>query len=176
MKAVGLSGAIIGAKTAKSVEEVLTAINHYDESVVTEMVDLRNYDVEFVRGVPFSEYNQDTQDVVNKLNEADVIVIGTPIYQASIPGVLKNVFDHLAPNCFKGKVVGIVTNGGSEKHFLMTEYQLKPILSYFKAILPLNNVFLHTSCFGPNNEITNEEEKERIKNLAQELIELKKLY
>lgn len=176
MKAVGLSGAIIGSKTAKSVEEVLAAINQYDENVETEMVDLRDYEVEFVRGIPFAEYNQDTQDVVNKINEADVLVIGTPIYQASIPGVLKNVFDHLAPNCFKGKVAGIVTNGGSEKHFLMSEYQLKPILSYFKAILPLNNVFLHTSCFGPNNEIINEEEKERIVKLAKELIDLKKLY
>ena len=176
MKAVGLSGAIIGSKTAKSVEEVLKAINHYDEHVVTELVDLRDYEEEFVRGIPVTEYNQDTQDVISKLNEADVIVIGTPIYQASIPGVLKNVFDHLAPNCFKGKVVGIVTNGGSEKHFLMTEYQLKPILSYFKAILPLNNVFLHTSCFGENNQITNVEEKERIDKLAKELINLKKLY
>jgi FMN reductase len=155
---------------------VLKAINHYDEHVVTELVDLRDYEVEFVRGIPVAEYNQDTQDVISKLNEADVIVIGTPIYQASIPGVLKNVFDHLAPNCFKGKVVGIVTNGGSEKHFLMTEYQLKPILSYFKAILPLNNVFLHTSCFGENNQITNVEEKERIDKLAKELINLKKLY
>ena len=155
---------------------VLKAINHYDEHVVTELVDLRDYEVEFVRGIPVTEYNQDTQDVISKLNEADVIVIGTPIYQASIPGVLKNVIDHLAPNCFKGKVVGIVTNGGSEKHFLMTEYQLKPILSYFKAILPLNNVFLHTSCFGENNQITNVEEKERIDKLAKELINLKKLY
>lgn len=176
MKAVGLSGAIIGAKTAKSVEEVLTAINEYDKSVETELIDLRDYEVEFVRGIPLVDYNQDTQDVVHKINEADIMVIGTPIYQASIPGVLKNVFDHLAPNCFKGKVAGIVTNGGSEKHFLTTEYQLKPILSYFKAILPMNNVFLHSSCFGPNNEIINEEEKERIAKLAQELIALKKLY
>ena len=176
MKVIGLSGTIIGEKTAKSVEEVLTAIKNVDNQLEMELIDLRNYDVEFVRGVPFSSYNEDTQSVVNKLNDADIIIIGTPIYQASIPGVLKNLFDHLAPDCFKGKVVGVVTNGGSEKHFLVTEYQLKPILSYFKAILPFNNVFLHTSCFGPGNKIVNEEENTRIQALAQEVIDLKKIH
>lgn len=176
MKIIGLSGSIIGEKTPKSVEEVLAAINNIDKKLDTELIDLRNYNVEFVRGVPFTSYNQDTQNVVNKLNEADIIIIGTPIYQSSIPGVLKNLFDHLAPDCFKGKVVGVVTNGGSEKHFLVTEYQLKPILSYFKAILPFNNVFLHTSCFGTGNKIVNEEELKRIHALAQEVIDLKRIY
>ena len=176
MKVIGLSGAIIGEKTSKSVEEVLDAIKTIDSQIDIELMDLRNYNVEFVRGVPFTSYNSDTQTAVNKLNEADIIIIGTPIYQASIPGVLKNLFDHLAPDCFKGKVVGVVTNGGSEKHFLVTEYQLKPILSYFKAILPFNNVFLHTSCFGPGNKIVNEEEKKRIVALAQEVIDLKRIH
>ena len=176
MKVIGLSGTIIGEKTSKSVEEVLDAIKAIDSDLDIELLDLRNYNVEFVRGVPFASYNQDTQVAVNKINEADIIIIGTPIYQASIPGVLKNLFDHLAPDCFTGKVVGVVPNGGSEKHFLVTEYQLKPILSYFKAILPFNNVFLHTSCFGPENKIVNEEEKQRIQALAQEVIELKKIH
>lgn len=175
MKAVGLSGSIIGSKTSICVDEVLKKISMVDPEIETELVDLKDYDVEFVRGVPLSSYNEDTQKVVSKILEADVLVIGTPIYQASIPGVLKNLFDHLPPDVFMGKIVGTVTTGGSDKHFLVTEYQLRPILSYFKAIISTNNVFIHNSCFDINNVIIDKEVQSRMYKLAEELVTLEKI-
>ena len=58
--------------------------------------------------------------------------IGFPIFQASIPGSLKNVFDLLPVNAFHDKVIGLVATAGSSKHYLIPEMHLKPILSYMK--------------------------------------------
>ncbi|PLR95538.1 NADPH-dependent FMN reductase [Bacillus sp. T33-2] len=174
MKLVGVSGSLIGEKTSKAVHEVLQAAKAIEPSISTELVDLKEYEVEFVKGTPLSYYNADTVKVVNTVLSADFLVIGTPIYQASIPGALKNLFDHLPMDAFKSKVTGMVTTGGTDKHYLVMEYQLKPILTYLKGIAPLGNVFVHNSDFDVHNEIVTADVNSRIKKLAEEMIYLQK--
>ncbi|ARK30469.1 NADPH-dependent FMN reductase [Halalkalibacter krulwichiae] len=171
MKLLGVSGSLIGEKTAIAVNEVLKRAKELEPKLEIELIDMKELNVEFVTGKPFDQYNQDTQMVITKIKEADLFVIGTPIYQASITGALKNLFDHLPTNVFESKVVGTVTTAGSDKHFLVADNQLKPILSFFKAITP-TNVFVHSSCFDQNNVITNEEVNDRIDTLAKELVTL----
>ncbi|WP_227936345.1 NADPH-dependent FMN reductase [Alkalihalobacillus deserti] len=171
MKLLGISGSLIGEKTAIAVNEVLKRARELEPKLEIELVDMKDYEVEFVIGKPLEAYNEDTQTVINKIKEADLFVIGTPIYQASITGALKNLFDHLPTNVFESKVVGTVTTAGSEKHFLVADNQLKPILSFFKAITP-TNVFVHSSCFDQSNVIVDEEVNNRIDTLAKELVNL----
>ncbi|QTM98750.1 NADH-dependent FMN reductase [Sediminibacillus dalangtanensis] len=172
MKLVGISGSLVGWKTHVAINKVLAAAKAIDSDVKTEMIDLKDYDVEFVRGTPLAYYNEDTFHVVNKILAADFIVIGTPIYQASISGALKNLLDHFPVDAFKNKVTGIVTTGAVEKHFLVSEYQLKPILSYLKGLVPALNVFIHNDSFDDENEIIDEEVTERIRKFAAELVRL----
>ncbi|WP_112181943.1 MULTISPECIES: NADPH-dependent FMN reductase [Paraliobacillus] len=174
MKLVGISGSLAGWKTNVLVHEVLSAAKEFDEKIETELIDLRDYDIEFVDGSPLAYYNADTFKVVNKIISADFLVIGSPIYQASISGALKNLLDHLPIDAFKGKVTGMVTTAGSASHFLVSEYQLKPILSYFKGLVPTINVFSHDDSFNEVNEIIDPNVSDRIQKLAEEMINLQK--
>lgn len=174
MKLVGVSGSLIGSKTSKAVYEVLTAAKNIASDIQVELVDLKEYDVEFVKGTPLSYYNDDTIKVVNTILAADVLLFGTPIYQASITGALKNLLDHLPIDAFKSKVTGMITTGGTEKHFLVPEYQLKPILTYLKGTVPTGNVFIHNDQFDEDNEIIDVDVQQRIKKLAEELVLLKR--
>jgi len=74
--------------------------------------------------------------------EADALIIGTPIFQASIPATLKNIFDLLPVNAFRDKVVSMLVTAGSPKHYLIAEQQLKPILAYMKAHIVPTYVFI----------------------------------
>lgn len=171
MKIVGVSGALAGSKTLQTVHEVLAAAKNINPSVETELIDLREYEVEFMRGTPLSYYNDDTQTVVNKILQADSLVIGTPIYQASISGTLKNLFDLMPIRAFKSKVVGCITNGGSSKHLLVTQYQLKPILHYLEAIVVAKDVFVHNDLFDVETaEILDKSILRRIHQLAEEML------
>ncbi|MGV3467381.1 MAG: NADPH-dependent FMN reductase [Heyndrickxia sp.] len=173
MKIVGVSGALAGSKTLQTVHEVLAAAKNINPSVQTELIDLREYDVEFMCGTPLSYYNDDTQTVVNKILQADCLVIGTPIYQASISGSLKNLLDLMPIRAFKSKIAGCITNGGSSKHLLVTQYQLKPILQYLEAIVVAKDVFVHNDLFDVETaEILDNGVLRRIHKLAEDILYL----
>lgn len=175
MKFVGVSGALVGDKTAGAVNDILRAAKRYDASIEIELIDLRDYDIEFVNGSPLADYNQDTWDVVQKILSADALLFGSPIYQASISGALKNLFDHLPEYAFKGKVTGMVATGWSNRHFLVMEYHLRSILSYFKGLVPSENVFIHNEAFEVGSDyIIDDKVNERIQNLAEEIVRLQR--
>lgn len=171
MKLIGISGALAGEKTSLAVNDVLVAAKLLDSTIKTELIDLRDYEVEFSVGAPLADYNEDTWNVVKKILAADFIVFGTPIYQASISGVLKNLLDFFPENAFKHKVTGIIATGGSEKHFLVPENHLKPILSYLKGLVPSTTVFVHNDFFDiETDEIIDRRIAKRIENLAEEMV------
>jgi len=174
MKLVGVSGSLIGTKTSKMVFDVLSAAKKVDPTIETELVDLKDYEVEFVKGTPLLYYNEDTITVVNKILSADILLFGTPIYQASISGVLKNLLDHFPTDSFKSKVTGIVSTGGSHKHFLVSEYHLRPILTFLKGVVPTTSVFVHNEDFNDDNEIVSNNVLNRMQTLAEEMISLQK--
>lgn len=171
LKLVGVSGTLAGNKTSQTVFDVLEAAELLDTSLKTELIDLRDYDLSFADGSPLAYFDDDTWPVANKILSADCLVFGTPIYQASISGVLKNLLDHLPEYAFKNKVTGIVATGLSEKHFLVTEYQLKPVLSYFKGLVPTENVFVQNDCFDlESGEISDNLVTKRLRSLAEEIL------
>ncbi|MBA9026864.1 NADPH-dependent FMN reductase [Peribacillus huizhouensis] len=171
MKLLGISGALIGTKTAVAVNEVLTQASQHPH-IETELLDLKDYKVEFVDGRSFDAYNEDTRTVINKILQADFFVIATPVYQSSLTGALKNLFDHLPTTVFEGKVVGYVSTAGSNMHMLVAENHLRPILSYFKAHVATRNVFVSNECFNKENVIENDDVKHRLADLAEELVVL----
>lgn len=172
MKLIGISGALSGSKTAHMVAQVLHAAKFINPHIETELIDLKDYDVEFMRGYALSTYNEDTVAVVNKILKADSLVIGTPIYQASISGCLKNLLDLLPEYAFDKKTVGFITTAGSEKYFLVGEYHLRPIIQFFGGILPSRNVFVPDDSFNDESEIVDKLILKRIQGLAKEILEL----
>ena len=64
------------------------------------------------------------------------------------PGVLKNLFDLLPQNALRDKTVSMIMTAGSDKHYLVAEQQLKPILSYMKANVLQTYVFIRDIDYG----------------------------
>ncbi len=174
IKVVAVAGELTGWKVTIALHELLLSMKKIEPNITTELIEMKEYDVEFVTGEPLSYYNDDTWEVVSKISAADIVIFGTPIYQASITGALKNLFDHFPVDAFNRKVTGMVTVGGVEKHFLVSEYQLRPILSYLKGLVPRRNVFVHSDSFSEINEIVDESVLPRIKLMAEEMLQLQK--
>ena len=170
MKLLGISGTIVGAKSAILVNAVLNKVRNKNPKIESELLDLRNYNMEFSDGRPTDLYNEDTQEVIRKVMEADFFLIGTPVFNGSIPAPLKNVFDLLPPSTLRHKIVGFVAVGGTYQHYLIIENQLKPITGYLRAFTTPSYVYAHNSHFNEKNEIIDEDLQVRIENLAEELI------
>jgi FMN reductase/FAD reductase [NAD(P)H] len=170
MKLLGISGTIVGSKTGIAVEQVLKTVRQSYPDIETELLDMKQYDVRFCDGRDPATYTGDTKRVVDIVAAADFYIIGTPIFQASITGVLKNLFDLLPVSALYNKVMGFVAVGGTYQHYLVIENQLKPIAGYFRAFVAPSYVYLHDSHFNEKREITDPDVLQRLEKLAHEVV------
>ncbi|AVG39781.1 FMN reductase [Achromobacter insolitus] len=72
------------------------------------------------------------------VEQADVVVVTTPVYRGSYTGLFKHFFDFIDQDALIDKPVMLAATGGSERHALMIDHQLRPLFSFFQArTLPL---------------------------------------
>jgi MsuE subfamily FMN reductase len=138
--------------------------------VYTDLIGLDETWLEFCDGRDTSQYGDATREVIDRVVSADALIVASPIYRGSYPGVLKNLFDLIPSDALDGKVVGLIATGGTPHHFLAIEQELKPLMGYFRAIVVPRAVFAHEANFvhGP---IADEPTTKRLSRLAQTVVE-----
>lgn len=175
MKISILNGTAFGSKTKIAADYLLTALEEKYPEYEISLLDLADYQMEFSDGRNYLDYPGDTGKVTRELMESDTIFLITPIFQASIPGSLKNVFDLLPVQAFRDKIVSIVAVAGSEKHYLAIEQQLKPILAFMKAQMVQTYVYMLDIDFV-DDKIANDGLIFRLDRLVDETITLTEVY
>lgn len=175
MKISILNGTAFGSTTKIAADYLLTALEEKYPEYEISLLDLADYQMEFSDGRNYLDYPGDTGKVTRELMESDTIFLITPIFQASIPGSLKNVFDLLPVQAFRDKIVSIVAVAGSEKHYLAIEQQLKPILAFMKAQMVQTYVYMLDIDFV-DDKIANDGLIFRLDRLVDETITLTEVY
>lgn len=175
MKLVLLSGSNVGTKTRTVIDHLAEAVAAYDPTIDANVIDLAEADMVFADGRNFTEYTGDTSRVARELMDADAIIIGTPIFQASIPATLKNIFDLLPTSAFRDKVVAMVATAGSAKHYLIPQQQLHPILTYMKAQVVQPYVFVEEKDLL-RGQIVNTDVLARLDRLVEDTLVLTQTY
>ncbi|MDQ1001796.1 FAD reductase [NAD(P)H] [Neobacillus niacini] len=170
MKILGISGTITGSKTSIVINRVIEEIKKLNPEIETEILDLKQFNVQFCDGRPSLDYTGDTKKVIDLISSADSYVIGTPIFQGSFSGALKNLIDLVPPAEFHHKVMGFVATGGNHQHYLVIENQLKPIAGYLNAYVTPSFVFAHNEHFSAHNEIEDPELLKKIGELSQQIV------
>ncbi len=61
------------------------------------------------------------------------MIIGSPTFKGSYPGLFKHLIDLIEPNELRGKPIIITATGGGDRHALMVEHQLRPLFGFFTA-------------------------------------------
>lgn len=166
MKILLVDGTVLGRKTGVVLEKVQQYLEETKCGFEFELVSLADAEHAIVDGRPFDQYPESMQQLVTKIQEADGYIIASPIFQGSIPGVLKNLFDMLHPKAMRYKPVSMIGNGGTYQHHLVIENQLKPILDYFRCLVTPNYVYTHRDHFNENNELVDEDVLARLQEMA----------
>lgn len=72
------------------------------------------------------------------VEQADMLVVATPVFRGSYTGMFKHFFDHIQQDALIDKPILLAATGGSQRHALMIDHQLRPLFSFFQArTLPL---------------------------------------
>ena len=166
MKVLLVSGTIIGKTTMTMLKLTKEHLEKLPEINQIKVIDLKDVSIQFCDGRPADQYNDDTKQLIQDFIDYDAYIIATPIFQNSIPGVLKNVFDLIPPKAMKNKPVSILANGGTYQHYLVIENQLKPILNYFRSFVTPNYIYVNPDHLSEDGSIVDEEIQSRFEEMV----------
>ena len=110
-----------------------------------------------------ADYPQVARDFKDAIDDVDGVIIVTPEYSRSIPGVLKNALDWAArpygQGSFNGKPTAVIGTSGGPISTAAAQQHLKAILSHFNAPTlgqPEGYVQSTPGLFTGDGEVTNE--------------------
>lgn len=111
---------------------------------------------------PFrGDLGEDAQRALAAVEAADVIVVGSPAYRATYTGLFKLFFDHIGQHALVDKPIVLTATGGSDRHALLVEHQMRPLFGFFQALtLPLG-IFANESDFE-DYRVTSDDLRARI--------------
>lgn len=72
------------------------------------------------------------------IENADLLIAAAPVYRGAYPGQFKHLFDLIGMDALIDTPVLLAATGGSERHALVIDHQLRPLFAFFQAVtLPL---------------------------------------
>ncbi|ASF46602.1 FMN reductase [Methylovulum psychrotolerans] len=74
------------------------------------------------------------QNDIAAIEAADFLVVATPVYRASYTGLFKHLFDLVHHEALFDVPVLLAATGGSDRHALIIDHQLRPLFSFFQAL------------------------------------------
>ncbi|MBD9462934.1 MULTISPECIES: FMN reductase [unclassified Pseudomonas] len=74
------------------------------------------------------------QEDLHAIESADLLIAASPVYRASYTGLFKHLFDFVHHEALKNVPVLLAATGGSDRHALMIDHQLRPLFGFFQAL------------------------------------------
>lgn len=138
LRLVAVSGGLQRpSKTAALAEHLLELIAEH-LACELRLVELGELAGQFAGAVWRSQLPDVVESALAAVEQADVLVVVTPVYRGSYTGLFKHFFDFVDQDALVDKPILLAATGGSERHALVIDHQLRPLFSFFQArTLPL---------------------------------------
>ncbi|ENV38195.1 FMN reductase [Acinetobacter venetianus RAG-1 = CIP 110063] len=142
------------------------------QAILDELAEAINIQVHFVKlseigpllggAIYRNQLPQRVQDDLAAVEAADALIVGTPVYRASFTGLFKHFFDFVEQTALVDVPVLLAASGGSDRHALVLEHQLRPLFSFFQAqTLPIG-VYATDRDFTPEYTVKSEQLSDRV--------------
>ena len=135
----------------------------------------KNQDIKFINlsegGIDYfrgsnENYSQLTQQAAKDIMDADVWIIGTPIYNSFFSAALKNLFEFINYKNTAGKTAGLAILASGNIGFIDVQTLLTQLMSYFRVVTNPKAVFMTVDAIKDGQ--IDENEKTRLKELVDE--------
>jgi len=146
---------------------------------VFDYVKQKNSDVKLINlsegGIDYytggGNVSETTREAAKDITEADVWLVGTPIYNSFFSAALKNLFEYIDYKKTEGKAAGLVVLASSNSGFVDVQTLLTQLMSYFNVITNPRAVFV-TADTIQNDQIVDEGVKARLEAMVDSTLEL----
>lgn len=138
LKLVAVSGGLQRpSRTLVLVEEIVAALS-VGIPLDVRLIELGELAPAVGRAVYRNQLPPEARALVEAIEAADALVVASPVFRGSFTGLFKHLFDLIGQDALIDKPVLLAATGGSERHSLVIEHQLRPLFAFFQALtLPL---------------------------------------
>jgi FMN reductase len=133
VKTVIVSGsASAPSRTLTLAQNILAAVGNLVE-IEPHLVDIAAIGSDLGRALARSELSPAAERALQLVEGADILIAATPVYRGSYTGHFKHLFDLVGQNSLIDTPVILAATGGSDKHCLVIEHQLRPLFGFLQA-------------------------------------------
>ena len=142
------------------------------KDVDVKFINLSEGGFEYYRGfLNEIDYNEKTLQAAKDITEADVWLIGTPIYNSMFSAALKNLFEFVNYKETSGKMAGLAILASGMIGFTDVQTLLTQLMSYFRVATNPVPVFV-TADKIEGGEIATSDVKTRLNELVDGTLEM----
>lgn len=165
---------VISASPRKTANTQIIMQDIYDlakiKNVDTKFINLSKDKIDCYEG-PDGNYSDITKQATKDITEADVWLIGTPIYNSFFSSSLKNLFEYINYKETKGKTAGLAVLASGNIGFIIVQTLLTQLMSYFHVITNPKAVFMTVDMLK-DGKVEDQNAKIRMKELVDSTIDI----
>jgi len=168
LKIVGVTGSVSSPSRTRSVVEATLARVGDAPDVEQTLLDI----AELLPWLAIRCRDEAAPPVIRALDAiegADLLIVGTPVYKGSYTGMLKHLIDLLNYPALLKTPVGLIAVGGSDRHALVIEHELRPLFGFFGAKTLPTGIFLSDKTIE-GGRIIDEAANARLDHLVSEAV------
>ena len=136
----------------------------------TKFINLAEDQIECYHG-PVESYNESTVQAAKDITEADVWLLGTPIYNSFFSSSFKNIFEYINYKKTAGKVAGMAIMASGSIGFTDVQTLVTQLMSYFRVLTNPKAVFITVDALN-EGKIADDIVKTRLQELVDETLSL----
>lgn len=101
--------------------------------IEAQLVELGEIGPRLAGAVHRSQLSADIEAQVRRIESADLLIVASPVFRGSYTGLFKHLFDFVHHEALIDVPVLLAATGGSNRHALVIDHQLRPLFSFFQA-------------------------------------------
>ncbi|RQV30552.1 FMN reductase [Burkholderia cenocepacia] len=161
LNVVAISGSLQRPSRTLALTDAIVAALGAALPIETRLIELGEIGSRLAGALTRAQVPADLDALIRAIETADALVVASPVYRASYTGLFKHLFDLVRHDALVDVPVLLAATGGSERHALVIDHQLRPLFSFFQArTLPIG-VYASESDFD-RYQIANPALRERI--------------
>ncbi|VWB50825.1 FMN reductase [Burkholderia lata] len=133
LNVVAISGGLQRPSRTLALTDAIVAAIGAALPIDTRLIELSEIGGRLAGALSRAQVPADLDAQIRAIETADVLVVASPVYRASYTGLFKHLFDLVHHEALIDVPVLLAATGGSERHALVIDHQLRPLFSFFQA-------------------------------------------
>jgi FMN reductase len=134
--------------TDRITQKSLDLLKQAGTPATVNVIELGPLAVDTARAAVAGFPGEQIQAAIDRLAAADAIIAATPVYKAGISGLFKSFIDVLDDDLIVAKPVLLAASGGTPRHALVIDDQMRPLFAYLRGLTLPTSVYAAPEDWG----------------------------